>query len=154
LTLSKFAFRVDCCHQSTIYGFLVHFGLFRLFADCVACRFIWLQVELQVGNSQLEEQLYDTFTQACIEAQKAAIFFPAVRGHIYDCIVSVGRTFNLLLLSGLILVFLLQCEDMFDDIYGMIGDYMVSCKLSLRPEFLCVSLSFYRTGCMSVDMRE
>jgi len=61
--------------------------------DCVACRFIWLQVELDVGNEQIEETIYDSFTAACIEAQKAPIFYPA-------------------------------CEDMFDDIYGMIGDYM------------------------------
>jgi hypothetical protein len=61
--------------------------------DCVACRYVWLQVELQVGNSQLEENIYDAFTSACIEAQKAPIFYAA-------------------------------CDDMFDDVYGMIGDYM------------------------------
>lgn len=61
--------------------------------DCVCCRWVWLQVEAQVGNSQVQDNLYDTFTQVCINAQKAAIFYPG-------------------------------CEDMFDDIYGMIGDYM------------------------------
>lgn len=45
--------------------------------DCVACRYIWLQVEMDVGNSQIEENIYDSFTQNCIEAQKAPIFYPA-----------------------------------------------------------------------------
>lgn len=63
--------------------------------DCVACRWIWLSVELDVGNSQIEEAIYDSFTRRCIDAQKAPIFYAA-------------------------------CEDMFDDVYGMIGDYMVS----------------------------
>jgi len=38
--------------------------------DCVACRYVWLQVEMDVGNSQIEENIYDSFTQNCIEAQK------------------------------------------------------------------------------------
>ena len=61
--------------------------------DCVACRYIWLQVEMDVGNSQIEENIYDSFTANCIEAQKAPIFYPA-------------------------------CQDMFDGIDDMIGDYM------------------------------
>jgi len=61
--------------------------------DCVACRYIWLQVEMDVGNSQIEENIYDSFTQNCIEAQKAPIFYPA-------------------------------CQDMFDSIDDLIGDYM------------------------------
>lgn len=46
-----------------------------------------------VGNSQIEENIYDSFTSNCIEAQKAPIFYPA-------------------------------CQDMFDGIDDMIGDYM------------------------------
>lgn len=46
--------------------------------DCVACRYVWLQVELKVGNEQIEENIYDAFTSTCIEAQKAPIFYPAV----------------------------------------------------------------------------
>lgn len=61
--------------------------------DCVACRFVWLGVELEVGNSQMEESVYDAFVKRCMEAEKAPIFFQA-------------------------------CQDMFDDVYGMIGDYM------------------------------
>jgi hypothetical protein len=61
--------------------------------DCTACRWVWLSIEAQVGNSQVEQTVYDAFTTACIEAQKAPIFYKA-------------------------------CEDMFDDVYGMIGDYI------------------------------
>lgn len=61
--------------------------------DCVACKYVWGLVELQVGNDAVEENIYDAFVQSCLEAQKAPIFYPA-------------------------------CEDMFDDVYGMIGDYM------------------------------
>lgn len=32
----------------------------------------------KVGNEQMEENIYDAFTNACIEAQKAPIFYPAV----------------------------------------------------------------------------
>jgi len=61
--------------------------------DCVGCRFVWLGVELEVGNSQVEETVYDSFVKRCMEAEKAPIFFQT-------------------------------CQDMFDDVYGMIGDYM------------------------------
>lgn len=61
--------------------------------DCVGCRFVWLGVELEVGNSQMEETIYDSFVKRCMEAEKAPIFFQT-------------------------------CQDMFDDVYGMIGDYM------------------------------
>lgn len=61
--------------------------------DCVGCRFVWLGVELEVGNSQVEETIYDSFVKRCMEAEKAPIFFQT-------------------------------CQDMFDDVYGMIGDYM------------------------------
>jgi len=46
--------------------------------DCVACQYVWYQVELEVGNDQIEENIYDAFTQTCIDAQKAPIFYPAV----------------------------------------------------------------------------
>jgi len=44
--------------------------------DCVACRYVWLQVEMDVGNSQIEENIYDSFYQNSLEAQKAPIFYP------------------------------------------------------------------------------
>lgn len=45
--------------------------------DCTACRFVWLQVEMDVGESKMEEHIYDSFTRRCMEAQKAPIFQPA-----------------------------------------------------------------------------
>jgi len=45
--------------------------------DCVACRYVWLQVEMDVGNSQIEENIYDSFYQNCLEGQKSPIFYPA-----------------------------------------------------------------------------
>jgi len=44
--------------------------------DCVACRYVWLQVEMDVGNSVVEENIYDSFYQNALEAQKAPIFYP------------------------------------------------------------------------------
>lgn len=61
--------------------------------DCVSCRYVWLQVEMEIGNSQIEENIYDAFTRACIDAQQAPIFYPS-------------------------------CQDMFDVVDDMIGDYM------------------------------
>jgi hypothetical protein len=45
--------------------------------DCVSCRYVWLQVEMDVGNSQVEENIYDSFYQNALEAQKAPVFYPA-----------------------------------------------------------------------------
>jgi hypothetical protein len=61
--------------------------------DCVACRYVWLQVEMDVGNSQIESNIYDSFKAHCRDAQLSRIFFPA-------------------------------CQDMFDAVDDMIGDYM------------------------------
>jgi len=44
--------------------------------DCVACRYVWLQVEMDVGNSAIEETVYDSFYQNALEAQKTPIFYP------------------------------------------------------------------------------
>jgi len=44
--------------------------------DCVACRYVWLQVEQDVGNSAIEETVYDSFFQNALEAQKTPIFYP------------------------------------------------------------------------------
>jgi hypothetical protein len=45
--------------------------------DCVACRYIWLQVEQEVGNSQIEEDIYNSFSASCKDAAAAPLFFPA-----------------------------------------------------------------------------
>jgi len=45
--------------------------------DCVACRYVWMQVEMDVGNSMIEENIYDAFHANALEAQKTPIFYPA-----------------------------------------------------------------------------
>lgn len=45
--------------------------------DCVACQFVWRAVELDVGNTQVQDDIYDSFSQQCIQAEKTKIFYPA-----------------------------------------------------------------------------
>jgi len=47
--------------------------------DCVACRYVWLQVEMDVGSSMVEENIYDAFYTRALDAQKAFVFYPAVQ---------------------------------------------------------------------------
>jgi len=44
--------------------------------DCVTCRYVWLQVEMDVGDTTIEDNVYDSFNQNALEAQKAPIFYP------------------------------------------------------------------------------
>ena len=45
--------------------------------DCVACRYIWLQVEEAVGNTAVEEAVFEAFSSNCKDAAAAPMFFPA-----------------------------------------------------------------------------
>lgn len=45
--------------------------------DCVACRYIWLQIEEAVGNTAVEEAVFDAFSNSCKDAAAAPMFFPA-----------------------------------------------------------------------------
>jgi len=45
--------------------------------DCVGCRYVWLQVEMDVGSSAIEDNIYDAFHANALEAQKTPIFYPA-----------------------------------------------------------------------------
>jgi len=47
--------------------------------DCVGCRYIWLQVEMDVGNSQIESNIYDSFKAHARDAQLSRIFYPATQ---------------------------------------------------------------------------
>lgn len=51
--------------------------------DCVACQFVWKAVELEVGNTQVTDDIYDSFQQQCIQAEKTKIFYPACEA-MYD----------------------------------------------------------------------
>jgi len=45
--------------------------------DCVACRYIWLQVESEVGNVARPESVYDSFNRHCKVAISTHVFQPA-----------------------------------------------------------------------------
>lgn len=67
--------------------------------DCTACRYIWLKVEQDLGNSREYHQLYDVFVQHCAQAQETQIFFHACNkmfGKIDRMIVDyvLGHTVN------------------------------------------------------------
>jgi len=53
--------------------------------DCVTCRYVWLQVEMDIGNTQIEDNVYDSFNQNALEAMKQPIFYPGVQT-MYDAI--------------------------------------------------------------------
>ena len=43
--------------------------------DCTGCRFAWLKIEQDVGNSYSEKALYDSFITHCAGMQQSQIFF-------------------------------------------------------------------------------
>jgi hypothetical protein len=43
--------------------------------DCMACRFIWKQVEMDVSNAKYVEDVQASFEHNCLDAQKSEIFF-------------------------------------------------------------------------------
>lgn len=45
--------------------------------DCVACQYVWKQVEQDVGNSAITQTIYDSFHANALEAQRTPIFYPA-----------------------------------------------------------------------------
>jgi len=45
--------------------------------DCVACQYVWKQVEQDVGNSAITQTIYDAFHANALDAQRTPIFYPA-----------------------------------------------------------------------------
>lgn len=45
--------------------------------DCVACRFIWLQVEQEAGAAAGDDAIYKSFSNSCKSASEAPIFYSA-----------------------------------------------------------------------------
>lgn len=43
--------------------------------DCVACRYAWLKVEMDLGNTRTPHQLYDAFVQHCAGMQESNLFY-------------------------------------------------------------------------------
>jgi hypothetical protein len=51
--------------------------------DCMACRFVWKQVEMDVSNAKYVEDVQASFEHNCLDAQKSEIFFKACED-MYD----------------------------------------------------------------------
>jgi len=45
------------------------------YEDCMVCRYIWSQVEMDVANARYVEDVQASFEHNCLEAQKAPIFY-------------------------------------------------------------------------------
>jgi len=51
--------------------------------DCLACRFIWKQVEMDVSNAKYIEDVQASFEHNCLDAQKTVVFYKACED-MYD----------------------------------------------------------------------
>jgi len=47
------------------------------YEDCMACRMIWRQVEMDVANARYVEDVESSFEHNCMDAQKSMIFYKA-----------------------------------------------------------------------------
>jgi len=45
--------------------------------DCVACQYVWKQVEQDVGASAITQTIYDSFQHNALDAQRSLVFYPA-----------------------------------------------------------------------------
>jgi len=53
------------------------------YEDCMACRFIWKQVEMDVSTAKYVEDVQASFEHNCLDAQKSPIFYKACED-MYD----------------------------------------------------------------------
>jgi len=53
------------------------------YEDCMACRLIWKQVEMDVSNAKYIEDVQASFEHNCLDAQKSQIFYKACED-MYD----------------------------------------------------------------------
>jgi len=68
--------------DQALHGDLDKFRGTRL-EDCMACRFIWKQVEMDVSNAKYVEDVQASFEHNCLDAQKSSIFYKACED-MYD----------------------------------------------------------------------
>jgi len=47
----------------------------RLVEDCLACRFVWKSVQMDIGNSETQKTIYDSFVNQCKNGMKAPIMY-------------------------------------------------------------------------------
>jgi len=45
--------------------------------DCVACQYVWKQVEQDVGATQIPQTIFDSFQHNALDAQRSPVFYPA-----------------------------------------------------------------------------
>jgi hypothetical protein len=50
----------------------------RKLEDCCGCRFVWSQVEMDIGSARYIEDVQASFEHNCMDAQKSSIFYPVV----------------------------------------------------------------------------
>jgi len=46
--------------------------------DCVGCRFVWGQVEMDIGAARYVEDVQASFEHNCMDAQKSTVFYGVV----------------------------------------------------------------------------
>lgn len=62
--------------------------------DCVACRYAWLKVEQDLGNTYSEKALYDSFVTHCAHMQQSNIFFSACNDMFHQVDDMIGDYLN------------------------------------------------------------
>jgi len=55
----------------------------RKLEDCCGCRFVWSQVEMDIGSARYIEDVQASFEHNCMDAQKSSIFYPVCED-MYD----------------------------------------------------------------------
>lgn len=47
----------------------------KLVEDCMACRFVWKHVEMDVGNANAQKTVYDSFIHHCRRGMSAPLLY-------------------------------------------------------------------------------
>jgi len=55
----------------------------QIFEDCMACRMVWRQVEMDISNARYVEDIQASFEHNCMDAQKSTLFYKACED-MYD----------------------------------------------------------------------
>lgn len=61
--------------------------------DCFACRFIWAQVEMDVGDTLMWQEVQESFEHNCIEAQSGAKIFWTACADMYEDIIQIIKDY-------------------------------------------------------------
>jgi len=55
----------------------------QMYEDCMACRMVWKQVEMDISNARYVEDVQASFEHNCMDAQKSSIFYKSCED-MYD----------------------------------------------------------------------